>query len=89
VKIWKYEFKGGSMMWEMPRSAEILAVQYQREVLCLWARVDPNKPTESRWFQVYGTGHEIESGPALRYVGTVQQNSLLVWHVFEVMRNPQ
>jgi hypothetical protein len=92
MKIWKYQFEGPSMCWQMPQGAEILTAQYQGGIICLWARVDPDKSKEPRRFQIYGTGHEISAGPILRYVATVQTSGellpSLVWHIFEVMRDP-
>ena len=81
------------MCWQMPQGAEILTAQYQHGVICLWARVDPEKASESRWFQIYGTGHEIGPNPRLRYVATVQTSNellpTLAWHIFEVMCDPR
>ena len=66
----------------MPRGAEVLTVQMQREVLCVWAVVDPDAEKEQRKFIVYGTGHEYDSIKG-EYVGTVQiHGGDLVWHVF-------
>lgn len=70
----------------MPRGALILAVQTQRERLCLWALVDDAEArTESRRFRIAGTGHRIESALHHHYVGTFQlDDGNLVFHVFEV-----
>lgn len=65
----------------MQRGARILTVQNQGGMLCLWAIVNPEAPTESRYFSVFGTGHPHESFPQ-NYIGTCQQGQY-VWHVFE------
>ena len=66
----------------MPIGAQILCVQEQNDVLTLWARVDDSQNKEARQICVYGTGHEVNEYD-LAYIGTVQDFSGLVWHVFE------
>lgn len=67
---------------EMPSNATILCVQLQGDVLCLWARVDPERTPTQRTIYIYGTGRACRSGGI--YIGTVQQfDGTLVWHVFE------
>lgn len=65
----------------MPAAAEILSVQDQGGVLCIWALVDTDRLPEERRFRVYGTGHAIANFPH-KYLATVIQGSF-VWHVFE------
>lgn len=71
---------------EMPEGAEILTVQNQGGVICLWAIVDPEKEKLTRTIRIIGTGHDIADGEAetLIYIGTVQTNGgAFVWHIFE------
>ena len=66
---------------EMPFGAEVLTVQMQAETPCLWARVDPEAPKETRRFSIRGTGHAGADG---RYLATLQMGGgSLVFHVFE------
>ena len=73
----------------MPLGANVLTVQVQRDVVCLWAMVPTDLPDyaggeEVRRFLVIGTGHRLPEHPT-RYVGTVQMvNGALVLHVFEL-----
>jgi len=69
----------------MPEGAEILAVQTQHGIPCLWARVDTERPDETRHFRISGTGHELSTtDEPLRYVGTFQlQDGIFVGHLFE------
>jgi hypothetical protein len=68
----------------MPDQAEILCVQRQGELACLWALVDPHETLVPRRFFVVGTGHELPQRN-LKYVGTFQtDDGVFVWHVFEV-----
>lgn len=70
----------------MPEGAKILAVEAQYEKPCMWALVDPNQETETRHFEVFGTGHPIhyDSRNIRKYIGTYQlNNGGLIFHVFE------
>lgn len=84
--IFKYEFDiADHVEISMPRGAEVLAVQLQHGVPCVWARVDPSEEGEIRRFRIFGTGHDL---PGLtwngRYVSTFQTHGgALVWHLYE------
>lgn len=67
----------------MPVSAEILSVQFQRDDLCLWAAVDPSEEKRARVICIFGTGHSMPPPASMRFLGTAQQCSGDVWHVFE------
>lgn len=81
--VWKYELLAIDMQGvSMPIGAEVLCVQAQNDVPCLWARVDPEASNESRLFRVAGTGHPDVEGT---YIGTFQlHKGALVFHVFEI-----
>ncbi len=81
---YKYPLKvDRRQMVEMPLGAIILSAQFQGNNLCLWARVDTDKPPVNRIIHIYGTGHEMESH-IHRYIGTAQMpHDILVFHVFE------
>lgn len=68
---------------KMPKYARILSVQVQREQICVWAEVNPDRPQVPHAFWIRGTGHlmgEIAQGT---FLGTVQlQGGALVFHVF-------
>ena len=67
----------------MPLGAEILDIQAQRGILCLWALVDSDtKRASRRRFRVYGTKHEIDKSANLQHLKTVQTKGF-VWHIFE------
>jgi hypothetical protein len=82
--IWKYPLKIEDVQTvRMPRGAEILTVQDQKGVLCLWARVTIENPLEDRRFFIYGTGHRHTFMHG-KYVASAQQkDGELVWHIFE------
>ena len=68
---------------DMPADAEILCVQVQRDVPCVWARVTDGPCCKPVKILVFGTGHPIEQNPG-RYVGTYQlHGGAVVFHVYE------
>lgn len=77
-----------SFSLELPVGAEILHLDAQRDVPCLWALVDPsdNAKKEARVFFYVGTGHKHPARfwRGLKHVGTVQlESGSLVYHLFE------
>lgn len=87
MRIFKYKLEVGDKMHiDMPSGAEVLAVQVQYDTVCIWALVDPDRPTQTRTFRVFGTGHEMPQSEALNYIGTFQLlDGQFVGHVFEVV----
>ena len=74
----------------MPVGAEVLSVQMQGNVLCLWAVVNPDAERIIRTFEIFGTGHPmpdvLKEGLARLHIDTVQaRGGSLVWHVFELL----
>jgi len=87
--IWKFPLKitDGAQLVPMPKDAEVLCVDVQRGVICIWTLVESEAPTEIRKFRIYGTGHEMDINEDVVYIGSVQMlGGALVWHVFEVQR---
>lgn len=67
----------------MPEGAELLHVDLQDGIVCVWARVDETRLREKRTICIRGTGHSIEKeNGSQRYVGSAQMGSY-VWHVFD------
>ncbi len=88
--IYKYPLQityTGDQEVEMPKFSDLLCVQMQNEVLCLWAEVDTKHENEARKIRIFGTGHEIPAYFGGHHLGTIQQNGgALIWHVFEVLK---
>jgi hypothetical protein len=79
-QIWKYQVEN---LIEMPKEAEILTVKVQDSFnVCIWAKVDPEKETEIRAFEVIGTGHPFDDTNK-EYIGTYLDGTF-VWHLFEI-----
>ncbi len=80
--IWKYPLALGENLLDMPRGAELLAVQMQGGAPMLWALVDVGSAgREQRRLRVVGTGHTLPQAVG-RYVCTFQEPPF-VWHVFD------
>lgn len=85
--IYKYPLTvTGHNALRMPKGAEVLTVQMQHGVPCLWVLVDTDAPECERVLRIYGTGHPISDDENALYVGTFQlSGGAFVFHVFEVV----
>lgn len=82
--IWKFPLRIGLTVAQMPLGAKVLHVHEQNGMPCLWALVDPAKPTQERRFVTEGTGHSLDTEcTPFRYIGTAHCHGF-VWHAFEV-----
>jgi len=83
--IWKFELKTIDEQYiEVPEGAEMLNVQVQNGVPCLWVRIDPAAERFKRCIVTHGTGHRMPSTIDEQYIGTYQlQGGAIVLHVFE------
>lgn len=85
--IWKFQLQvlDTQFIW-IPKNAEILSVQNQNEVPCMWALVNPTEEKEEKCFEIFGTGHDVhcDMGIDRRFIGTFQLHTgSLVFHLFE------
>lgn len=82
--IWKFPLEiNDSTFVTMPRGAQLLTVQTQREWLpVLWAVVDPQAEPARRLIYCRGTGHPMTGAEGRSYLGTTQ-DSALVFHWFD------
>lgn len=83
--IWKYELEITDIQEiEIPKDAEILTVQCQRDKPFLWVLFNKDASMEKRIIETFGTGHDIPEvmGMSRKYIGTYQIGGY-VWHVFD------
>ena len=86
--IWKFELQPGTTAMNLHKGAEILTIQTQRETPCMWVLLDPEEPTEKRYFEIFGTGHTMPEGDR-KYINTFQlSGGSLVLHLFETEPTP-
>lgn len=86
--IYKYPLTHGSVQQiEMPYDAEVLCVQMNNGIPCLWALHSKEKGVAKLSFEMFGTGHPIPEGTR-KYIGTFQVEELgamYVFHVFQLL----
>jgi hypothetical protein len=84
MTIWKFPLEVvKEQKVSMPLGAEILSVQTQNIVPCMWAKVDPNAERVEVSILTHGTGHVVDPAVGL-FLGTYQlAGGDLVFHVFE------
>ena len=84
-KIYKYHVGiVDHQVIEMSRNAQILSVQFQDGILCMWALVNPDEPKVAREFAVIGTGNLFNTkGMAIVHIASCQ-DSTYVWHIFDL-----
>ena len=81
--IWKFPVAvARKQTISMPTEAEILTIQMQRGVPCLWAICDSMNVNRTRIIQMMGTGFDIDQ-PLGDYIGTIQLKDNTVWHYFD------
>ncbi len=82
MTIWKYQLAVDDIQFiEMPKGAQLLSVQVQYGIPCLWARVDPDAELEFVEIVTYVTGGMARNN--LQYIGTYQLHSgSFIGHVF-------
>ena len=87
-QIWKDQLNTTDIQQvEMPADAEILTIQVQYDVPCIWALVSPDAPRQNFTFEIFGTGHNVPENAERRYIGTYQHRSgMLVFHCFQLLR---
>jgi hypothetical protein len=83
--VYKYQIPiQDEVILHLPVKAQLLSIQEQNGVVCVWALVDPaSEFLEPRCLRIFGTGHLIpDSG--LLYVSTFQVDAgAFVFHAFE------
>jgi hypothetical protein len=82
--IWKYVLETvDEQMIAMPMGAQVLSVQVQHGVPCLWVRCQPDAPTEQVRVITIGTGNPAEHVESMQFVGTYQLlGGNFIGHVF-------
>lgn len=86
--IYKYQLKSTDRQGiELPEGFEILTVQTQNDIPCLWVLHDlePKKMVLTE-IEIFGTGHDvyhIDGKTERKYIGTFQlHGGGLIFHVF-------
>lgn len=83
--IYKYSFPvEDTFELDMPQGAQVLHVEAQYDVPCLWAIVDLTAPIKARKFRLAGTAHPLEDniGKAHHVGSFFLRGGALVFHLF-------
>ena len=82
MAIFKQELQLGPNTFHVQGFQSALSVQMQNGKIMLWYQCDPSA-AEGDWysFDIYPTG--AHSTPRGHFIGTVQDDMGLVWHVFQ------
>lgn len=71
----------------LPRESIILTCKSQNNRACMWAIVNEDNESITRYFMIVGTGHNFDYHPLnWIYIGTDQIYDALVWHLFEIIK---
>ncbi|REC56978.1 hypothetical protein DRF62_02130 [Chryseobacterium piscium] len=83
--IYKYELQTIEQQTiSMPVGSEILKLDLQFGIPCIWVKVDTNSELGDRNFFTVGTGNYLHDGD-LDFIGTYQLlDGNFVYHVFEI-----
>ena len=89
--IWKFPLAvTDTQIIEVPKHADILCAKVQRDVVCLWIKVNPDTIKEARIIRMFGTGHALDIDQNLEYIGSCQTlDENLIWHIFEEKHIPR
>jgi hypothetical protein len=82
--IYKYQLETTDFQTVMiPEKSNIIALQTQYEKPCIWVEVETENEKVPHVFRIFGTGHELQIGLGMTYVGTYQiMNGSFVGHVY-------
>lgn len=86
MTIYKYQFEiKDRVSIEMPKEAQILSVQIQHDIPCLWALINPKNQVHKYNYRIFGTGNPFDLVGA-KHISTFQQG-IFVWHMFQEVGN--
>ena len=84
--IWKFVLDPANLTIYPPKGACFLSVGEQKGDIVIWAMINPKETKEeNRTIEVFGTGQTIPPAEKRMFIGTVQMDSGLVFHVFELI----
>ena len=90
-EVWKFSTteKSFANKFEivMPKNTQLLYVDIDAyNIPCIWGMVYPHEEMETRYFELFGTGHTIHNdmGIERKYVGSYKlDNGEFFGHIFE------
>jgi hypothetical protein len=81
--IWKFPFNvNDEVILQVPKDAQLLSIQIQDGIPCLWAKVNPTMPKNPMKLGIYGTGHQHDAISGIFLATFQMQGGSLVFHAF-------
>ncbi len=82
--VWKFPltYKEATIQVEIPEVFQLLYVDAQGELPCVWAEVVPDRKTIHLKFFVIATGETMSENFTAKYVGSCQTRAGLMFHVY-------
>lgn len=82
--IYKYKLAlTDQQIINIPADAEILSIQEQAGDICMWVKLDTDKPERARSIVICGTGNPVDHLCDMHHISTLQMGNM-VWHFFEL-----
>jgi hypothetical protein len=85
--VYKYDIEPSNFTLNLPKGAQLLCANSMGQLdgaPKLWALVDPDQPTEPRYFITLATGEPLIDNSAASYVASFCVEQWLVFHLFEL-----
>jgi len=85
--VWKYQIPITDYFEiSMPKRSKILSIGMQENSPVMWVLVDTESEKENKSFRLAGTGHplDIDEDTHCGFIGTLQYQLGLVFHLFEI-----
>lgn len=84
MKIYKFPLRlVDEQVIDVAETFHPLCVQMQKDVITVWAEIDPKSAAKKLTFFIAGTGTELTKREC-KYLGTVQTGAF-VWHVYHAI----
>lgn len=82
--VWKFRLRPWTIFIDVPRGARVLSVGAQGPDVVAWLLCDPDAEYVARMLAAWPTGEVLPTAAeGAAFVGTVQMDDGLVFHVFE------
>jgi len=84
--IYKYQLDTTDIQnIKMPKGAEILCIQVQNNIPCIWCLVNPDNAIDCRTFEIYGTGNPIPTQSERKYSLTTKITTMKLKTIFSCL----
>ncbi len=83
VHRYEVQLVPSSQLIDLPKGSRIISSAIWKDCLSIWAEVDRHEPTPVRHeIVIVGTGHQAPPQDKYRFLNTVLDGDVFVWHVY-------